>query len=57
MEDKRGNGRYEIAAYKKFEALREADFILDSNDISYVSSGDKSLLMKYPDSGWNLCRI
>ena len=42
---------------KKFELLREVDCLLDSNDISYITSGDKSLLTKSPDRTWPVCRI
>ena len=42
---------------KKFAALIEVDCLLDSNDITFVPAGDKSLLQKYPDRTWPLCRI
>ena len=42
---------------KKSKALCEVDCLLDNNDITYVKSGDKSLLTKYPDRGWPLSRI
>ena len=57
MENSWRLGKYKTTAYKKFEALREVDCLLDSNEISYVNSSDKSLLTKYPDRGWPLTRI
>ena len=46
-----------LQSSQKFTALREAELLLDSKDISYVSSGDKSLFEKCPDTSWPLSRI
>ena len=42
---------------KKFDALLEVDCLLDSNDVTFIPAGDKSLLEKNPDRTWPLHRI
>ena len=42
---------------KKFNALRDVEILLDSNDITYVNAGNKFLLEKCPDNRWPLIRI
>ena len=46
-----------LQSSQKYTALRETEVLLDSKDISYVSSGDKSLFEKCPDTSWPLSRI
>ena len=39
---------------EKFLALGDVDTILNSNDVTFVTSGNKSLLSNCPDTSWNL---
>lgn len=38
----------------KFKALQEVDSFLDSSDVTYIRSGDRSLLHCSPESTWKL---
>ena len=54
--------RCELVSFKlqnsdKYSALREVDSILDNNDVTYVTAGDKSLLTNCPDPSWKLTKI
>ena len=54
--------RYELVSLKlknleKYSALREVDSILDNNDVTYVTAGNKSLLNNCPDTSWKLTKI
>lgn len=57
MENTILTGKFKNMNLEKFKALQEVDSLLDSPDVTYMKSDDKSLLDCSPDSTWKLHRI